>query len=216
MAVVKKATPILTNPGQRRRRKLTPKQIKHFGTKAQKAALKRKRSAGHAARGKRTKRVAATVPIRKNSGEIISLGLAAIAGNPGTRKGKKKMAAKKSRRRAGGTRRRRTQRRRAQTRALAPVRSNPGTRRRRSHSVTHRRRRSYRRNPGMRSGSVSTMLVSSLWVIGGAVGARMLVQFALGEKNTGIMGYGAVGPWRRLRWACWWAVGSRIRKPAPW
>lgn len=66
----------VVNPSSRRR-KMTPKQIKYFGTKRQKAALK-------ASRTRTRKKTVARKPrarARRNVGEIITLGL-----NPGRRK----------------------------------------------------------------------------------------------------------------------------------
>ena len=58
-------------------------------------------------------------------------------------------------------------------------------RRRRSRRAGVRRRRS---NPGV--GRVGGLLGSGLYVVGGAVGTRMITQAVLGAKNTGVLGYG--------------------------
>ena len=132
----------IANPA--RRRKLSDKQIRIFGSKAQKAALKRRRSAkAHRSRTRPRS--------RKNMGELVSLALGAA--NPARkRKAAKKAMAKTHRRAKRVTRARSTPRRRRRTvvhhRRRSLMRSNPQrTRRRRSNPVTHRRRHSYRRNP---------------------------------------------------------------------
>lgn len=150
------------NAARKRRHNLSPKQIKFFGTPAQKAALKRSRATKRSNGGMRRKRHsrrnlglmkwsergghgrwvrAKPRPKKKNIGEILSLTL----GNPPRKarkakarktKGATAMAATKRRRRrapnSGGTRRRR---RKANTA-------------RRHHATTHRRRRTYRMNAG--------------------------------------------------------------------
>jgi hypothetical protein len=52
-----------------------------------------------------------------------------------------------------------------------------------------RRRRSYRRNPGL--SSVSPFLKQAAFVIAGAVGSKMLTQAVLGGNNQGYVGYAA-------------------------
>ena len=68
-------------------------------------------------------------------------------------------------------------------------RSNPVMGRRRRRSVRRNRvHRRYRRNAV--GGRVGGLLVSGVYVVGGAVGTRMLTQAVLGSKNTGVIGYG--------------------------
>ena len=122
----------LVNPSRRpkarnkARRKLSPKQIRHFGTKAQKAALKRKRSM--AAKAHRPMRRAVANPRRRarSNPAVITLGLI----NPTTTKRKrtKTMAA--------------TKRRRRKTVAV----SNPRRRRRAANTHRPRRTNARRRN----------------------------------------------------------------------
>jgi len=208
---------VVGNPPRRRRKarakrhNLSAKQIKYFGTSAQKAALKRSRAAKRSnasrkattVRHKRhTRRRAAK---RRNIGEILSLTL----GNPPrkARKARRKNAARKmkgatmaatrkrrSRRRApnsGGTRRR-TRRRAASTRRhsrRSTYRMNAGPRRRRRNTRHHatRRRNTRRRNPGM--GGFGAEIMDTLWMIGGAVGTQMLTQAVLQGNNVSWMGY---------------------------
>lgn len=64
---------------------------------------------------------------------------------------------------------------------------NPSVRQvRRNHSFRRRRR-----NPSIGGFSSSELLKLGLGAAGGAIGARYLTQLALGDKNTGPMGYGA-------------------------
>lgn len=139
----------LLNPGRRRhnaKRKLSPKQIKFFGSKAQRAALKRRR----------TNRGTATRHRRKNIGEIITFDL-----KPRTNSGKRRknsMAVRRRRpiRRANSGVRR--SRRRNAPKSWSGLyrkqyhrKKNSGIRRRRrtnSGVVVHRRRR--RVNSGRR------------------------------------------------------------------
>jgi hypothetical protein len=209
---------VVGNPPRRRRKarakrhNLSAKQIKYFGTPAQKAALKRSRAAKRSnasrkattVRHKRHTRRRATKR-RQNIGEILSLTL----GNPPrkarrvrknrTRKAKgATMAATKRRRRrrapnSGGTRRRRRT-----TRAASPhrrrrtYRTNAGKRPRvhRHYSRGHvRAKRRGRRigNPGM--GGFGAEIMDTLWMIGGAVGTQMLTQAVLQGNNVSWMGY---------------------------
>jgi hypothetical protein len=162
------------------RRKMSAKQIKHFGTKRQKAALRAKRSAPkHRARTKpnppRRRRVVAqpkrrrrsvakksTVKRRKNPTPMI---ISWAAGNPAKRR--TSVAKRKTRKRA------------------TAKRSNAG-RRRTVKKMTHRRRR----NPGT-LGSPMNWIEGGAGVIAGVVGARTLPQMLLGASNTGPMGYAA-------------------------
>lgn len=245
----------LVNSGKRRR-KMSPKQIAIFGTKAQKAALKssrkRKRNYGtrvgrswssysRKAAGKRvkkrrknsglfsrrkSKKAAKKMGIstksfmhgfrgkegkaarkryraskrRKNIGQIFSIGLAGLAGNPGrkrvTRKRRTSNNMARRRKRNSGRKsyaRRRTRRAVAVTHRRRRRRAtNSGTTRRRSYRrrrVMHHSRR--RRNPGVGSAfsSGGSMLKSALGIIGGAVATRYTTQFVLQGKNTGWMGY---------------------------
>jgi hypothetical protein len=168
---------IIANSGRKRMaRHLTAKQIKHFGTKRQKAALKasrsRKRTAkrtnrGHSKRRAKTShrpRTKPSAPRRKNPMEIISL---LPSGNP-AHKRRKAVAATHSRKR------------KRKSSASGHRRKNAG-RRAKPRFSRHRRG-----NPG----KIGGWLTAGLSVIGGAVISKVATQFALGAKNTGFMGYG--------------------------
>lgn len=112
------------------KRKLSPKQIKFFGSARQRAALKASRTRKRNGAGKK-RSTAAKHRSRSNPAQLITLGFA----NP-QRKGKSKMAAKtKRRRRTTATRNPTTRRRRRRVVNAAP------RRRRRTTTVRHRRRR---------------------------------------------------------------------------
>jgi len=170
----------------RSRRKMSAKQIRHFGTKRQKAALKAKR---HAPAKKRSnpsprravrrcvaprKAVARKRPNTshrrrtKRNPELVSF----LLGNPAKRSSK------------GMARSRR------KTKKRAASRSNAGTRRRRTvKAVSYRRRRS---NPGMGSiGSPKAWVMGGAGALAGFVGSAAVPQLLLGTGNTGIAGYAA-------------------------
>ncbi len=171
----------LVNSGTRRRRRsnasssgrkkrMTAKQIKYFGTARQKAALrasgsrKRRRNAGAGSVRKSKKRLS-RAPVglykvrahttkfkrrlkrrRKNIGAIYSIGLAGLAsGNPGTRKRRKKVVVKRRKRSLKGASGTMARRRRAR-RTNAGTRKRVYRRRRRAVAVVRRRRR---RNTGV-------------------------------------------------------------------
>jgi len=185
---------VVINRGRKRnpRRKLSAKQIKYFGTPAQKAAQKasrhRKRSKANKgapfSRKARMNRKAKshrrrTSPRRRtNPGDILSL-----AFNPGQKRRKTMAATKRRRRRARAGQRRNTTRRRH-------MRANPAVRRhnrRRHHTVRHRRNR---RNP---SSSGNVTMKSAMMILGGGAvgyfGSKGLTQAVLGANNTGVNGY---------------------------
>lgn len=187
----------LVNPARRRkknpRRKLSAKQIAHFGTKRQKAALKssrkrkRKATARHSPRTnaapKRRRIARAARPKRRhrarrsNPGGIIDVAL-----NPAPKR--RKSVARRKRRSSS---RRRTHRRRTNPMPVARTRR----RRSRRSNVRHSRRRSVRRsNPSM-GGSVTSLIASAAYAIGGAVGSQYATQALLGPSNTGVVGYGS-------------------------
>jgi hypothetical protein len=191
----------LVNPARRRkrrnraRRKMTAKQIRHFGTKRQKAALKasrkRKRTnrarrhaprTNAAPRRSRRARRAARPKHRRRTRRANPGGIVEVALNPAPRR-RKKVAATRKRRRKSHSRRRSNVRHR---RNPAPM-----THRRRRRSTGHRRnrRRSVRRNPSM--GGVSNLIVQAAYAVGGAVGSKYLTQMVLGAANTGYVGYAA-------------------------
>lgn len=160
------------------KRKMSAKQIRYFGSKRQKAGLRKRR---HNAAPKRRNPVRAT---KRNTAkksnprrhhhkrrnpipEIISLTM----GNPAGKK-RRNMAAK-------------PKRNRATKRNAAASRRNAG--RRHHHKEMHHRRHHHRRNPaGL--GKPMDWLFGGVGVIAGAVGTRVLPQLA-GSANSGGMGY---------------------------
>lgn len=181
----------VANPARKRnrvakkklRKKLSAKQIKFFGTPAQKAALKAKRrNAAKKSMRKKThkpnpskKRYAKTkgskpskkkytkAKKRKNpTPEIISL----MLGNPAHKKGKKKMASKKKHYKKTASKK------------------NAGYQK--TKKVTHHKKR---HNPAGRLGRPMDWIKGGVGVIGGGVGTRLIPQF-LGSTNTGAVGYG--------------------------
>jgi hypothetical protein len=213
-------TRIIANPGRRRRRrnhKMTAKQIKYFGTKAQKAALRHNRARKRVRHNRARRRYAPKPnPARRrlharrsranrrrhppvsNPGQIIGF----TVGNPAKRRKKGKrnpMAAHRRRRRRMTAKQakyfapRRHRRRRSQ--------SNPG-RRRRHHSYGHRRRRHIRRNPGGGgfASSIGSLVTNAVFVIVGALGSKLGAQIALGSNNVGLIGYGANAAVGGLLW----------------
>jgi hypothetical protein len=159
---------------KRKKHKMSPKQIRIFGTKRQKAALKAKRR--HAPAKKRTnsaprrkvhsKKRSSHRPRTKRQNPVAEI-ISWTAGNP-ARKGKRKMA--RSKRKKSSARHR-----------------NAG----RSHSkkkMTSRRHR--RSNPGF-LGKPMDWAAGGAGVLAGVVGTRALPQMVLGAGNTGAMGYAA-------------------------
>lgn len=205
----------LVNPGRRRRRKkMTAKQIRFFGTKAQRAGLKRRRSNT----GRRRKRNAPRPwkalyrkrypsakkrrrhnPRRRRRTNVGSIMVATIPGlNPGRKRRKKNsMAAHRRRRRKVNAHRRRHYRR-----------HNPVRVHRRRHYTVRRRHhnRGRRRNPGL--GGDATVVAG---IISGAAVTRLLVGFVPATWNTGIPGYIVAGIAAVLQGQ---VVAKAFKKPA--
>jgi hypothetical protein len=162
-----------------------------FGTRRQRAAMARRKAARRAqgSAGRRHhNRGTPTRAVRKNVGEVLSMTLVpALAGNPaGKVKG---MAKAKTVRNKGRSSHRSGQY--VGRRHNARARSNdPGPRRRR-HNYAARRRHNprRRRNPGEGGIGIGSLVYSSLFVIVGAVGSKLLTQAVLSTSNTGVMGY---------------------------
>ena len=176
----------------RAKRKMSIKQIRIFGTKAQKAALKRRKTRRNRPKIKasRPRTRPRTAPrkrrrARKNVASIITASLPLAGLNPHrkhkkarpNRKRKGTMARPRKRKKSAGHKRSYARRR--------PARMNPRRRRRN----TRHHHRSYRRNPSM--SGITQLFIDAGWTAVGGVGSRTLTQFALGSSNTGIMGYGA-------------------------
>lgn len=211
----------------KKKRKLSPKQIAIFGTPRQKAALrasrtrKRTKNTGTYSIRKTKKRASKFIggsqsksigkhlrskpKRRKNVGEIVSISLAGLTGNPGKRRNTG-MAKRRKRLSKSPSARAARRRYRATHRVGNPVR------RRRTHTVARRRRRrtntgvarrnpvyrvrrvgrrnsGRRRNSGMMSGLSSGTLGQAIGFISGMLGARYLTQLVLGGNNTGYVGY---------------------------
>lgn len=178
----------LVNPARKvkkNRAKLSPAQIKFFGSPQQKAALKRKRrNAALLSKVKTKKRVSAPVKRvkrRKNiPGAIITAGLA----NPAAKKERRTMSKSKTKKRRSTARPNQSHRspRRAPRRKNGLIPYNFTGQRR--HKKTKRRA-----NPSLRSSG--GLLKNGLFMLAGLVGSRLLPQAFLGSKNTGVMGYGS-------------------------
>ncbi len=176
---------LIANPA--RRRKMSAKQIRYFGTNRQKAALRANRGTHRPRSHKRnTAHRKRTSPraVRRNLGEQVLLTL----GNPASKRRTMAKARKhRARSRSNDPGRKRTNdpgRRRSRRRAQ----SNPRRRNiaRQNRAVRHNRRR---RNP--MGGSWSAEVVQALYIIAGAIGSKLGAQMVLGTSNTGVMGYGA-------------------------
>ena len=165
----------------KRRRKMTPKQIKHFGTKAQRAALKRKRTVKRAAPKRKATRTVnpRRKRTRRNPAPAFVVTLGAV--NP-RKKGSTSMAKRRRRRasrKANPVRRRRRnrvttvtapRRRRSYSRRKA---ANP--RRRRNTTYRSRRRSSRRRNPvGASARTMGTMILGGL---AGVAAVKLIPRF---------------------------------------
>lgn len=179
MAFAKVETKIQNPAGLKRRktnvakRHMTAKQIRFFGTKRQKSALKAKHShSRHNAASRVPKR---SNPAKKRNlshkkrnpvPEIISLTM----GNPATKKRRNMAATKKNRA--------------TKKNAAASRHKNAGSPHHKKNMTHHK---VHRKNPaGL--GKPMDWLMGGVGVIGGAVGARVLPQLA-GTANTGGMGY---------------------------
>jgi hypothetical protein len=182
------------------RRKMSAKQIKHFGTKRQKAALKARR---HAPARKRNP--------PKGGGRVIS-GYGSTVMNPRRRKrnpgGSHKIVINGARKRKNSSHRRRTKRNpelvsfllgnpakrsskgmarsRRKTKRAASHRSNAGTRRRRVIKHVAHRRRSVRNPGGM---PLKDFMWGGIGGLAGFVGSAAIPQLLMSSSNTGVTGY---------------------------
>ena len=172
------------------RRKMSAKQIKHFGTKRQKAALKAKHR-------KRTN------PPSGGGGRRVISGYGSTVMNPRKREknpGNHKIVINSARKRrknpvpqilvwgAGNPAKRRTTKVAKKRKKYATAkRSNAG---RRSAPKKIIKRHKSRSNPGA-LGRPMDWLQGGAGVIAGVVGTRAIPQMLMGSSNTGPMGYGA-------------------------
>jgi hypothetical protein len=153
-------------------KRLSAKQIKFFGTKRQKAALRTKRKSSHRPRTKARKSPKRDNPMhrravkRRKPARKPNLGGIFALANPAKRS--KSMASKRTRKSSNPKHHRR---------AGSAKRPNP---------ARHHR---WRSNPGMGLGQPKDWLYGGVGVIAGVVGTRALPQLILGASNTGIMGY---------------------------
>ena len=184
------------------RRKMSAKQIKHFGTKRQKAALKAKRRHAPA-----TKRNAARKP--RPSDKRRSTGrYSAYTSEEALQKA---LAKRKKRKNSAGRKKSTAKRRNPTPMILSWAAGNPAKRshkvaksrkkkryatakrsnagRRRPTKVVHHRKRS-RGNPGS-LGRPMDWLQGGAGVIAGVVGTRAIPQMLLGASNTSYTGYAA-------------------------
>jgi hypothetical protein len=180
----------IANPAGKRSN-MTAKQIKYFGTKRQKAALKAKRKKKNRAAPKR-RHAKRTAKRRNPSPRPKKRAVARHASAP--RRRTKKSHRRKTRRNpelvsfllgnpAGGKK----VAHKTKKRATARHTRNAGTRRRKSPKTMHHRRR--RQNPA------GIPLRDFGWggagVLGGFLGSAALPQMFLGGGNTGVAGYAA-------------------------
>ena len=196
MAVAAKRR-VVVNAGKRRTKRnkprhMTAKQIKYFGSPAQKRNLKMRRHRAASPARKTVNRARSyhrprKSPARKNPGEILSLVL-----NPGGRKGKN-MAAPRRRRKSSASSGGRVRRRRRSVanphhrRRRRRTMSNPAPRRRRNYT-RHHRRHNRRRNPGG-MGGFQHDIMQAIAAFGGYFGSKLATQLVMGSGNTGVAGY---------------------------
>ena len=165
----------VANPGKRNRgrRNMTAKQIRYFGTKAQRARLR----SGGAKR--KNKGGGGSHHHRKNAGShIVGYTLA----NSGGRRSKRKMASTKANRKRKNAGKGHSHHAGYKTRKR-------NTGRRNMRQNTGRRPR-YRRNAGTFSTSgIGNIVTNAVFVIAGALGSKLLTQMVLGANNVGLIGY---------------------------
>lgn len=229
----------LANPhrsSKKRTRKLSPKQIKHFGTARQKAALKasRKRKRNSAAKVTRVK-VARSKPRARRSPNPLVLHLKPIAqrSNPTRRaavtKPKRKRKMKNTRRRVArvSNRRRRASnptRRRARRNAAPRAANRRRTRRRNSVQKivvmaprrNKRRNGAPRRNPNLFGSALGSK--ASLMILGGGLAGVAAVKFIptlIPTSLTSTLGTSSFAPFLISgvsALAAWW-LASKINQP---
>jgi hypothetical protein len=169
---------------------MSAKQIRFFGTPAQKARVRGARKRANSSRSNHRRRS------RSNKGEIIGYTFAQPARK---NKGRTHMAATKTSKKARRARYRKARANRV--RKNAP----------RHHYYKHRRKvrmnRGRRRNPGMLgTGRLSSIAINAVFVIVGAVGSKLLAQMVLGTNNTGVVGYAA----NAIAGGAMWFVAEKV------
>ena len=192
----------IANPGKKRGRmaskRLSAKQIKYFGTKRQKAALRTKRKSSHRPRTKARRKNAARKVITGYGSTVMNPGKTNVVFNKGKRanpKHRRKAKRTKPARKpnlggifalANPAKRSKRMARKRTRKSSSPKHRRAGSAKRRSNPVRHHRRRG---NPGMGLGQAKDWVYGGVGVIAGVVGTRALPQLLLGASNTGIMGY---------------------------
>lgn len=211
MAIVRKVVRVAnprrssrTKRNNGKRRRMTAKQIRHFGTKRQRAALKRRTSGKRRASNPRPRVRAVsrrrTTARRRTHRRMSNPGLVVTLGSINPRKRRTSVAKTRKRRRKSNPRasRRRTRRvvrhhrRRRANRRTVVITRNPRRRRRSNPRRRHMRRYSRRRNPGLfgQSGGKSMLTM----VGGGLVGVtvtKMLPRY-LPSSLVGALGSGGI------------------------
>ena len=183
---------VIANAAKRRKTKrnaprhMTAKQIRFFGSPAQKAALRRSKSAKrNRAKTKHHSTTHRRAVKRNTGGEIIGYTLANAAG--GTKK-RRQPAKKGQHSTMAKTKKKRASKANAGYGRSKKHRKNAAHRGGHRHRATQRRRAHHKRNaPSF--GGIGTILTNAVFVIAGALGSKLLAQMVLGTNNTGIMGY---------------------------
>jgi hypothetical protein len=172
-----------------KRSSMTAKQIKYFGTKRQKSALRSKRKKSSGRKKAHRARTRPNPPRKKKR--------AVARHTPAPKKRRKKSSAKKSKRRnpvpqivswvaTGNPARKRGKKAMAKPRKKRAVARHTNAGRRRKSTT----RRHHRRNPGG-LGRPMDWVQGGAGVLAGVLGTRALPQMILGASNTGPMGYAA-------------------------
>jgi hypothetical protein len=155
---------------------MTAKQIRFFGTKAQRARLR----SGSGTKSNKARR-SSTHRHRENASHIVGY---TLANKPAKRGKKKNMATTKVRRNRKNAGKGSSYR--------------PRRKRRLTTKPNHARRNTMRRNPARRyrrnAGTFSTsgigsIVTNAVFVIAGALGSKLLTQMVLGANNVGLIGY---------------------------
>jgi hypothetical protein len=210
----------LVNPGRRRRKRMTAKQIKFFGTKRQRAALGRKRSnpkrrkRNFSLRGLTRKLGISRKRRKRNVGTILTVFPAGM--NPGRKRRKRVSRRRRNRSKRviivnkGVTMARSRKRRRVARRVVhhRRRRANRARRRRNVSYVGRIRRGVYKyRNPRRRRrhhnvrryhrrrnpGMLSGLGGQILGVVGGATLTKIASGFLPASLQTGVLGYLSIG-----------------------
>lgn len=165
---------IIANRGKK---KLSDKQIRFFGSPAQKAALARRRSAARTKPNRSGHKKRSTTSRKNAGGELIGF---TLAGNTGTKKGHRKMAATKKHKSKSAKRK---------PAGYGKSKYRPNKGRSSGSTMGHKHKPRRRHNLGRSSGGIVGLVSNAVFVIAGAVGSKLITQMILTTKNTGVMGY---------------------------